>query len=171
MPECRYCGLETTSLGSKPRTYCDRSCKREWLRQPKPCAGGCGQEVSFGTRCDSCRLPLRRPRIEFENLKKDGSRKARLIDEQGHQCEICMITEWMRRPAPLQLDHIDGNPDNNSRENLRLLCANCHAQTDTYGGANVGKFTGTSRQEKFRRYPTQKYRTRNRTHGVSGAKA
>jgi 5-methylcytosine-specific restriction endonuclease McrA len=43
----------------------------------------------------------------------------------------------MGRPAPLQLDHINGQKADNRLENLRLLCANCHAQTDTYGGANV----------------------------------
>jgi len=34
---------------------------------------------------------------------------------------------------------MDGDADNNSYENLRLICPNCHAQTETYKGANVGK--------------------------------
>jgi Zn finger protein HypA/HybF involved in hydrogenase expression len=51
-----------------------------------------------------------------------------------HKCEICGIVEWMGSPAPLELDHIDGNHFNNEMENLRILCPNCHSQTDTNSG-------------------------------------
>lgn len=40
---------------------------------------------------------------------------------------------------PLEIDHIDGNSENNSEENLRLICPNCHSLTATYKGANRGK--------------------------------
>lgn len=39
---------------------------------------------------------------------------------------------------PLEIDHIDGNSENNSEENLRLICPNCHSLTETYRGANRG---------------------------------
>lgn len=32
------------------------------------------------------------------------------------------------------MDHIDGNPKNTRLSNVRLLCPNCHSQTDTYTG-------------------------------------
>lgn len=64
--------------------------------------------------------------------------KNRLLQEgiKIHQCESCGITEWMERPAPLELDHINGINYDNRLENLRLLCPNCHAQTETYRGKN-----------------------------------
>lgn len=46
---------------------------------------------------------------------------------------------WMGRVIALDLDHIDGNPHNNTKENLRFLCPNCHATTDTYRGKNKNK--------------------------------
>lgn len=57
-----------------------------------------------------------------------------LISEglKEHRCERCKNTEWEGFPIPLQLHHIDGNHENNSFENLQLLCPNCHSLTDTF---------------------------------------
>lgn len=62
----------------------------------------------------------------------------RLLREgvKEHKCEICGNTEWNGKPIPLQLDHIDGNSHNHILTNLRLICPNCHAQTETYCGKN-----------------------------------
>lgn len=62
-----------------------------------------------------------------------------LIEKHGHQCSICDNTEWQGKPIPLVLDHINGDPYNNEVKNLRMICTNCDAQTDTYKGKNKGK--------------------------------
>ena len=71
-------------------------------------------------------------------LVQSNSLKKRLLTEglKHHKCECCGITEWNGQPAPIELDHIDGNRYNNTIENLRILCPNCHAQTETYRGKN-----------------------------------
>jgi len=49
------------------------------------------------------------------------------------------LREWLGQPIPLELDHKDGNHSNNDLSNLRLLCCNCHAQTDNWRGRKIKK--------------------------------
>jgi transposase-like protein len=48
------------------------------------------------------------------------------------QCETCKNETWLNQPIKLELHHIDGNPRNNSLNNLQILCPNCHSYTDTF---------------------------------------
>lgn len=62
----------------------------------------------------------------------------RLISE-GYKdkcCEVCGITSWLGKDVSFELDHVDGNRYNNTLNNLRILCPNCHSQTHTYRGKN-----------------------------------
>jgi len=58
------------------------------------------------------------------------------------QCQVCGLTEWLGKVAPLQLDYLNGDRRDNRLGNLRILCPNCHAQTDTWTGRNRGRSTG-----------------------------
>lgn len=62
--------------------------------------------------------------------------KDKLIEERGHKCEKCNLSSWLNLPISLELHHIDGDKRNNTRENLELLCPNCHSYTDNYGSKN-----------------------------------
>lgn len=65
-----------------------------------------------------------------------GQHKNALIAERGHKCECCGLSEWMEKPITLELEHIDADKKNNTRENLKLLCPNCHSQTPTWRRGN-----------------------------------
>lgn len=90
----------------------------------------------------------------WEDLKSDRSRKVWLLKERGHECEICKLSTWMDQKITIELDHIDGNPEHHEKENLRLICPNCHSQTPTWRGRNVGHHANTKRQETMKRYPS-----------------
>ena len=61
----------------------------------------------------------------------------------------CGITEWNNKKIVLELEHKDGNSENNDLVNLELLCPNCHSQTPTYKAKNKGKGRH-SRRERYK---------------------
>jgi hypothetical protein len=62
-----------------------------------------------------------------------------LMHEQGNKCEICgMPPEWNGSSLTFILDHIDGNPTNHIKDNLRMICPNCNSQLETSRGKKSG---------------------------------
>lgn len=119
---CLHCGKETKFHYSKINKFCSIECqgkhKRtiridEWLKGKK-----------FNTR-----LPL-----PAWIKDKDGY----LARTHGYKCSICGISEWNNQPIVLEGDHVDGNYDNDDPANLRLVCPNCHSQTENFKGRNKG---------------------------------
>ena len=58
--------------------------------------------------------------------------KEKILQERPYKCEKCGISEWQGQKLLLQVHHIDGNRYNNTRENLQILCPNCHSLTDNW---------------------------------------
>ena len=56
-----------------------------------------------------------------------------------HKCQLCGCDgHWLDTIIALEIDHINGDNKDNRVENLRYLCPNCHATTETYRGKNIG---------------------------------
>lgn len=85
---------------------------------------GCKGKNQFSTRVLS--------EIPWEKLGS-GSRRQLLLEEAGYACTQCGYNKTRECGGLiLEIDHKDGNHKNNSRENLRVLCPNCHALTPNF---------------------------------------
>lgn len=108
--ECKHCHLNIP----KRNVYCNNKCQKAFEKQ-----------------------------LSFEKVEQGQANsryvKLYLIEKHG---EICMdpncAWDFSKRPIKVELEHIDGNSENNSLSNCKLLCPNCHSTTSTYKSKNKG---------------------------------
>lgn len=67
-----------------------------------------------------------------DNPNKRSTIRKKIIRERGHRCEECGLEEWFGKPVAVEMEHIDGNNQNNAENNLKILCLLCHANTETW---------------------------------------
>ena len=100
-----------------------------------------------GRNCKSCSNPkysLEEILVENSTYENTTQLKKRIIKEnlKEYKCEQCGNKgEWNGQKLVLQLEHKNGIHNDHRLENLCFLCPNCHSQTKTFAGKNIGKYS------------------------------
>ena len=133
--KCEWCNQEFEKTRSNRNNvrFCSRKCYLEYHSREKYERYLKDNSIAYG----------------YQNMQKY---KKYFLEEQDYKCAICgMSNTWNNKPLVFILDHIDGNADNNYRNNLRLVCPNCDSQLDTYKSKNKN-----SARAKYRKIITIK---------------
>lgn len=135
---CLYCSISCFRIHSRKeqKLIACIICKKPIIHPKgehrKYCSNKCQGEHTFNQKVEKT---LKNERLDHHHGLT--SRKIAFVIF-GRQCCICDSKTWMGQEVPLILDHVDGNPEDWSLKNLRLICPNCDAQTPTYTGRNRG---------------------------------
>jgi len=147
--KCNHCAL-VFSYDGRFKKFCNASCSASAnnvrrvtestntclhclaliKKTSKYCAVRCQKEYEYKTAIASW--------LAGTGDAPGGSIRRYLKTTFGYKCSSCSVDSWNGKPLTLQLEHIDGHSENNTPNNLCLLCPNCHSQTSTYGAKNKG---------------------------------
>jgi hypothetical protein len=120
---CKHCG---SKVHNRVAVYCSNQCQadfayelfiKKWL----------SKEIEGGVGIHALSISRHIRRYMSENYGKE-----------------CMSCGWnqihsVTGKVPLEIDHIDGDSNNNHVDNLRMICPNCHALTPNFRALNMGK--------------------------------
>lgn len=122
---CLFCCKEFTAKGNAEHKYCSRDCMTDsWWQENKK------QLLNDG----------------YDSSSKHQIAKRYLLKLHEGKCQICTLDSWNGKPMPLVLDHINGHSEDGMLSNLRVICNNCDALTDTYKSKNKGNGRAKRRQ-------------------------
>lgn len=118
---CLNCGKEINSKNK----YCSHKCQLEYQQKQWE------EKWLNGEVSGNCNGSWQEVKDRVRNY---------LFKKYDNKCSRCgwgEINPYTGK-IPLEVEHIDGNAENTTPDNVILLCPNCHSLTKTYRGANRG---------------------------------
>ena len=167
---CKSCG-KNLPYEKRRNNYCNQSCsaaannrhRNAVITKTVHTCLSCGCEfegASDRKYCSSVCSTNHRQKLIFDRIVSgdmtldERHYRKYLIISRGCKCEECGWDKVNPKTGkcPIQMDHVDGNAENHSISNLRLLCPNCHALTPTFGNLNKGRGRAIRRSRYRKRF-------------------
>lgn len=164
---CLNCGKE---LNIKQTKFCGLKCQGEYNKHKYKkhyenlICQCCGKNFIGLTGRKYCCLECANKQLKNDRINKflTGDYKLNgnngipkiireyLFEKNNFHCEICGYEGYNIKTGKtiLQIHHKDGNSENNTPENLQVICPNCHAKTENYMALNKGKSARNKRYKK-----------------------
>jgi len=178
---CINCNKEFETTKSNEKIFCNHSCaaifnnnKKKKSKEVKKCLC-CNKELINNNKnikkikfCSySCSGQHKKNEI-FKKIENGDTTlsiknyRNYLIEKYGAKCMDCGWDKVNTKTGlvPIQLEHIDGDSDNNDLKNLKILCPNCHSLTSTFGALN--KNGRDSKRKKYRKEWRDKFEKEER---------
>jgi DNA-directed RNA polymerase subunit L len=119
--------------------YCTKKLTNRF--QKKYCSNKCQIDAQYRDYIASWKNGLNKGDRGIRTKNFSGHLKRFLLEKYDGKCCLC---GWAKKhpvtgKVPIEIDHLDGNSENNLEKNLRLLCPNCHSLTTSFKNLNKGK--------------------------------
>lgn len=159
--ECLRCQQQTNN----PK-FCSLSCSASYnnskapkrKRQERKCANCDKQFIFHPSEASTAKCCSNQCRLEYawtqkyDKVMQDRGWKPNVTNNTirnwfikfyGNNCMLCGVDadNWQGKPITLIVDHINGDCQNQSLDNVRIVCPNCDSQLDTYKAKNKGRST------------------------------
>ena len=162
----KYCLHCNKKLDGRKTKFCSKKCRNDYYYQRthfKSICSICGKEF-FSLKKEqqfcspNCYKQFQREKLLNEWLNNGYNFPTKILlcirkylyKSRNYKCEICGFEGYNKKTGNtiLQIHHIDGDSTNNTKNNLQVLCPNCHAMTENFMALNVGKSTRINRCKK-----------------------
>ena len=155
---CEKCQRPFNALKKHNRKYCSKNCstlinnhKKKKEKEINKCII-CDNIITKNSKfCSNTCYAENNKRLIFKEIENNSFLlnnkttesswvKLYLINKYDEKCMKCGWNEKniLTKKIPIQMNHIDGNSDNNRLDNVELLCPNCHSLTPNFGSLNKG---------------------------------